>query len=139
VGTLTGWGWFGRGGDGVTQRRPVSPGVLAIQSVVMIGVAAVWCLAKIAYYGGEAGAGWLAVFVPLALPVALAAASRPPRMVIGLIVGGLVAVVAGLLTVISVRDYVAGFWLAFAGLSVASLVGTTAFGYVTTLPGRISA
>ena len=94
---------------------------------------------KIAYYGGEAGAGWLAVFVPLALPVALAAASRPPRMVIGLIVGGLVAVVAGLLTVISVRDYVAGFWLAFAGLSVASLVGTTAFGYVTTLPGRISA
>jgi hypothetical protein len=137
VGTLTGWGSFG--GDPPPQRKPCGPGVLAIQSVIMIGVAAVWCLAKIAFYGGEMAAGWLVVFVPLALPLALATALRPPRMALGLSTGGLAAVAAGLLAVLFFRTYVAGFWLAFLGLSVASLVAGTVFGYVTTAPGRTSA
>jgi FtsH-binding integral membrane protein len=128
MGTLTGWGGVWRDGNAAPHRGPA---VLAAQSLVMTGVAAGWCLAKIIYYGGEPAAGWLVVFVPLALPLALAAAMRPPRMALGLVVGGLVGATAGLLTVLAVRNYVAGFWLAFAGLSVAALAAATVFGYVT--------
>lgn len=138
VTAVTGWGWLGHDGDGAPPPQPCGPGALVIQSLVMIGVAAAWCLGKIAFYGGVAAAGWLVVFVPLALPVALAAALRPPRMVLGLTTAGVAAAVAGLLTVVVLSDHLAGFWLAFAGLSVAALVAAAVFGYLTTSPGRTS-
>lgn len=137
VGLLTGWGSSGSGsgsGSGDHASPPVrGPGVLAFQSVIMIGVAAVFCLAKIAFHGAGMAFGWLAVVVvPLVLPLALAIAAGPPRVARGLTYGGLTAVPAVLLTVVYVGDYVAGFWLAFLGLSVACLVAATVFGYVTT-------
>ncbi|MGH3981283.1 MAG: hypothetical protein ACRDST_01000 [Pseudonocardiaceae bacterium] len=139
VGTWTGWGSFGAGGDGAPPRQPRGPGVLAIQSVIMIGVAAVLCLAKIAVYGGVAAAGWLVVFVPLALPVALATSYQPPRLAVGLTAAGLAAAAAGLLAVVAFHGFVTGFWLGFLGLSVACLVTGTVFGFVTAAPWRTSA
>ncbi len=144
VGTLTGWGWFtdGRGDGGVDggapRRNPPGPGVLAIQTVIMIGVAAVLCLVKIAFYGNEA-AGWLVVLVPLTVPVALATTHRPPRLALALTTAALAAAAAGLLAVVSFHQHLAGFWLAFLGLSVASLVAGTVFGFVTAAPRRRSA
>ncbi|MGH3813498.1 MAG: hypothetical protein ACRDUV_13780 [Pseudonocardiaceae bacterium] len=140
VGMLTGWGSLGGGGgdDGAPRRQLCGPGVLAIQSVIMIGVAAVLCLAKIIFYG-DAAAGWLAVLVPLAVPVGLATTHRPPRLALGLITGGLAAAAAGLLAVVLFHDHLAGFWLGFLGLSVASLVAGTVFGFVTAAPWRTSA
>lgn len=139
VGMLTGWGSLGGGGDddGAPPRQLRGPGVLAIQSVIMIGVAAVLCLVKIVFYGDAAG--WLAVLVPLAVPVALATTHRPPRLALGLTAGGLAAAAAGLLAVFWFRDHLTGFWLAFLGLSVASLVAGTVFGFVTAAPWRTSA
>ena len=131
VGMLTSWGSLGGGGDDDGAPALRGPGVLALQSMIMIGVAAVLCLAKIAFYGSEA-AGWLVVLVPLAVPVALATSHRPPRLALGLTTGGLAAAAAGLLAVVVFHDHVAGFWLAFLGLSVASLVAGTVFGFVTT-------
>ncbi len=137
VGMLTGWGSLGDD-DGAPRRQLRGPGVLAIQSVIMIGVAAALCLVKIVFYG-TAAAGWLAVLVPLAVPVALATTHRPPRLALGLTTGGLAAAAAGLLAVVVFHDHVAGFWLAFLGLSVASLVAGTVFGFVTAAPWRTSA
>lgn len=135
VGTWTGWG--SSGDDDVPHRQPRGPGVLAIQSVIMIGVAAVLCLAKIALYG-SAAAGWLVVFVPLALPVALATTHQPPRMALGLTTAALAAATAGLLAVVAFHDHLTGFWLGFLGLSVASLVAGTVFGFVTATPWHAS-
>lgn len=141
AGMLTGWGSSGSGSGSGDDDPPSirGPVVLAFQSVIMIGVTAVFCLAKIAFHGSGMAFGWLAVvFVPLVLPLALAIVARPPRVALGLTAGGLAAVPAGLLTVLYFGDYVPGFWLAFLGLSVASLVAGTVFGYVTTAPGRAS-
>ncbi|MGH3873931.1 MAG: hypothetical protein ACRDSR_20905 [Pseudonocardiaceae bacterium] len=138
VGMVTGWNSLvggGAGGDDDAGPQPRGPGVLAVQSVIMIGVAAVLCFAKIVFYGNSA-AGWLAVLVPLAVPVALATTHRPPRLALGLSTAGLAAAVAGLLAVVLCHDYVGGFWLGFLGLSVASLVAATVFGFVTAAPWR---
>jgi len=132
---LTGWGSFGDddGDDDARRRRLRGPGVLAVQSLIMISFAAMMCVVKIVFYGGEAAAGWLAVFLPaLALPVALAAVRHPPRRALGLPAGGLAAAAATLIAMLLCRGHVTGFWLAFLGLSAASLVGGVVFGFVTT-------
>lgn len=77
--------------------------------------------------------------MPLALPVALATTHQPPRLALGITAAGLAAVAAGLLTIFVFHDDVAGFWLGFLSLSVASLVAGMVFGFITAAPRRPSA